>query len=285
MFARVVIGIDGHQGGRDALALAQHLAAPDADLILVSVVVVSPLVSPMGGIDHDESAHAAARAHLAAARTLADARGIPGPLRSEVVQASSPAAGLHRFATHAAADLIAIGSCARGPVGRLLEGDDTRQTLHRPPCAVAVAHHVVGDMALDVVGAAWDGGAGAEDVLDVARDLADGTGAELTAIEVLPLARWALDPVDAAFLEAGDTNRVQAESRLRELVGRGARVAEGVPFRKLAEYSEEVDLLVVGCHDRGPLERFALGATAEQVARRIACPLVAVPVDEGAPDR
>jgi nucleotide-binding universal stress UspA family protein len=280
MFARIVIGIDGRQGGRDALALAQRLAAPGAELILASVVVVSPLVSPMGGLDHDESAHAAARAHLAAARKLASVRGIPGRVRSEVVQAASPAAGLHRLAAHAAADLIAIGSCTRGPVGRLLEGDDTRQTLHRPPCAVAVAPHVIGDAGLNVIGLAWDGGAGAEHVLEVASDLAEGTGAELTAIEVLPLARWALDPVDAAFLEATDSGRAEAESRLRELVGAGARVAEGVPFRKLVEFSEEVDLLVVGCHDRGPLERFALGATAEQVARHVACPLVAVPIEE-----
>jgi hypothetical protein len=30
MFENVLVGVDGHQGGRDAIALARQLAAPEA---------------------------------------------------------------------------------------------------------------------------------------------------------------------------------------------------------------------------------------------------------------
>ncbi len=34
MFRRVLVGVDGRRGGRDAIALARQLAAPDAVTIL-----------------------------------------------------------------------------------------------------------------------------------------------------------------------------------------------------------------------------------------------------------
>jgi|ERR1019366_10823383 hypothetical protein len=37
MFANVVVGVDGRQGGRDAIALARQLAAPDAAITLAHV--------------------------------------------------------------------------------------------------------------------------------------------------------------------------------------------------------------------------------------------------------
>jgi hypothetical protein len=37
MFGKVVIGVNGRQGGRDATALARHLASPDASFTLVYV--------------------------------------------------------------------------------------------------------------------------------------------------------------------------------------------------------------------------------------------------------
>ena len=37
MFDNVIVGIDGHQGGRDAVALARQLAAPGGRLTLAHV--------------------------------------------------------------------------------------------------------------------------------------------------------------------------------------------------------------------------------------------------------
>ncbi len=37
MFTRILIGVDGRSGGRDALALARRLAAPSAHLVAIHV--------------------------------------------------------------------------------------------------------------------------------------------------------------------------------------------------------------------------------------------------------
>ena len=38
MFKKVLIGVDGHEGGRDAVALAQDLGGPRARYVLANVV-------------------------------------------------------------------------------------------------------------------------------------------------------------------------------------------------------------------------------------------------------
>jgi nucleotide-binding universal stress UspA family protein len=55
------------------------------------------------------------------------------------VAARSAADGLHAFARHHGHDLIVVGASRAGDLDRLLIGDDTRDVLRNPPCAVAVA--------------------------------------------------------------------------------------------------------------------------------------------------
>ena len=55
--------------------------------------------------------------------------------------ASSPGRGLHDIAERQQADLLVVGSCGRGPVGRVLIGDDTRTSLNGAPCALARSQH------------------------------------------------------------------------------------------------------------------------------------------------
>ena len=46
MFTNVLVGVDGRPGGRDAIALAKQLAAPDAQMIFGHV---GPVLSGRGG--------------------------------------------------------------------------------------------------------------------------------------------------------------------------------------------------------------------------------------------
>ena len=60
-------------------------------------------------------------------------------------------------------------------------------------------------------------------------------------------------------------------------------VCEGDPWREIAQLAEEMpaDLVVMGTHGRGGLERLFLGSVAEKLIRRLPCPVLTVCHEEG----
>ena len=134
MFKNILIGVDGSEHGRDAVALATRLAAADASLTLghVHSGALRPSTAITPGLAREE--HADADALLAAERA---ATGAEAALANIV--APTPGRGLHEQAERQNADLIVVGSCSRGLIGRTLIGNDTRAALNGAPCAVAVA--------------------------------------------------------------------------------------------------------------------------------------------------
>jgi nucleotide-binding universal stress UspA family protein len=49
------------------------------------------------------------------------------------------------------------------------------------------------------------------------------------------------------------------------------------PVRALAEYSEQVDLLVVGSRGYGPAHSLLVGGVSGRLIRRAACPVLVIP--------
>ncbi len=136
MFKNVLVGVDGRPAGRDAIALAARLTDPEGKLTLAHVYhdVLSPLHAATPGFlpTEREASHELLERERAAANVSADLRSIVS---------MSPAAGLHQQAEDQNADLLVVGSCRRGPFGRVMLGDDTHAALNGAPCAVAVAFH------------------------------------------------------------------------------------------------------------------------------------------------
>ena len=124
MFKNVLVGVDGRSNGRDAIALAGQLMDPDGKLTLVHV--------------HRDEATERETSHqlLEQERTTA---AVDADLLS--VASTSPGRGLHQQAQELGADLLVVGSCSHGVLGRALLGDDTRASLNGAPCTVAVATH------------------------------------------------------------------------------------------------------------------------------------------------
>jgi nucleotide-binding universal stress UspA family protein len=124
MFKNVLVGVDGRDGGRDAIALASRLHDRDGSLTLANVHRDEPT---MRASSHELLEQEQARA------------GVEADLVS--VAASSAARGLHSRAEELGADLLVVGSCRRGALGRVMLGDDVRASLEDAPCTVAVAVH------------------------------------------------------------------------------------------------------------------------------------------------
>jgi nucleotide-binding universal stress UspA family protein len=196
------------------------------------------------------------------------------------VEASSPGAGLHREAERREADLIVVGSSARGLIGRAMLGDDTRGALNGAPCAVAIACRGYEEHPFPVarIGVAFNGSPEGERALTVAREIAGETRADVVALEVVGVPSSAYTGLAAAAYGAAMERMVaEAKERMAVLEGASGRVAYGVPGEELAAFSAEVDLLVVGSRSYGPLRRLVLGSTSDYLARHSRSSLLVLP--------
>lgn len=166
MFERILIGVDGRQGGRDAAALATQLSAPDADFTMAHVIGGGP--NPWWAqVVWEERRFEPQAKMLAAEREAAN-------LRAAIVclEAATPARGLHELAAQEESDLIVVGSSRHGLFGQVLLGDDARATLSRAACAVAIAPHQYAPVPLLGIGAGSGGSPEGERALATARELA-----------------------------------------------------------------------------------------------------------------
>lgn len=271
-FTNVVVGVDEHQGGRDATALARDLLAPDGSLILARVYVRPALMgrgaSP--GFEADEHLHAL-EARGASERDQTQAG---EELRR--VDAPSVGRGLHELADAELADLLVVGSCRRGLVGRVMMGDDTSDALNGAPCAVAVAPFGYADRPsiFREIGVAYNGSPESEEALAVARALASEHQAELSAFQAVAV------PASLAVAGAGAVMGTlpalvsEARDRIAALGDVKAHAAYGMAAEELAVYSASLDLLVVGSRGYGPVGRLVHGSTSRQLARTARCPLL-----------
>lgn len=259
MFTTIVVGVDGRPGGEDAIRLARRLAGPDSRLIAVSVAGTES-VRPAA----DEIAAAAARAH-------------PGIVAESVV-AGTVARGLTQRATELGADLLVLGTCHRGLVGRVLVGDDARSTLHRAGCPVALAPHgyLHADGEIRTVGVGYDRSEEAAAALALARRVAADAHAQVRALGVVQIQAWIAVPTVSSSIAWGDEVKATREE-IDRLGGVTGEAVAGSPASELVRFAGEVDLVVAGLSRRSLAERLVLGSVAEALAARSPRPVLLVP--------
>jgi len=185
MLKTIVAGVDGREGGRDALALAGRLALlAGGELVAVRALPFDAYAGRGGGPQH--SALADAEAQRQVEHDLAEA-GLTA--RTRLIVDTSPARALHRMAEALDADVIVVGSTRHGAVGGVFAGDDAAATLHASSCAVAVAPRGLADeewTPVSRIGVGLDASAEAHQALALAVALATDCGASLVVRTVVP---------------------------------------------------------------------------------------------------
>lgn len=261
-FTEIVVGVDGREGGEDAIALARQLGI-DARLTLVTAVT-----APRELLVPDAVA------------------GYAGEVVPRAVLVKPPGPALHAVATEIGAGLIVIGSTRRGRLGRVMIGDDCRATLHGAPCAVAIAPHGHAGRPHEIrrILVGIDGGPESRAALATAVALATRTGAHLHLATVTTAA----DPASAAVLYGVDWSEIAERSRaaadrllagaLAEIPGADGEVVEGRADLQLEKLGEDADLIVIGSRTRGALHQLLLGSTADHLAHHAPAPVVLQPL-------
>jgi nucleotide-binding universal stress UspA family protein len=269
VFNKVIIGIDEHQGGRDAIELARRLVSDDGELSLAYVHGGFPLGR---GSNADFEAGERDRAETLLSGAAAEA-GIPV---TRCIGSTSVGRGLHELAEANGADLLVIGSTRHGLLGRVLVGDDTGHALNGAPCAVAVAPagYAQRPIPFTEIGVAYNESVESKHALEVARALAADCHAKVSAFEAVAFPTYMYAGFGGVIPLVSETYVDEARSRIAELGGVEAHAAYGDPAEELAIYSASLDLLVVGSRDFGPVGRLMHGSTAHRLARLARCPLL-----------
>ena len=274
MFKNAVVGIDGEQGGRDAVALARQLRGPGGRIALAHIYGVGLVLH--GGWHHLLSPQR--EVALERLERERDAASLDAQVVAFVDR--SVGRGLHRLAESEVADLLVVGSCRRSLLGRVLLGSDTLFALNGAPCAVAIAPmgYAARPHEISLIGVGYDGSPESERALAAARELARQHGSRIKVRSVVSLQSVPHgEPVPENW---PDLAKQLMDDELRGLRGledveREATVGE--PSEELAQFSEDLDVLIVGSRSYGPLGRLVNGSVSNYLAERARCPLVVLP--------
>lgn len=135
-----------------------------------------------------------------------------------------------------------------------------------------------------------DGSAATERAVREAVDLAAAHDATIHALYVVNTASFASIPTESSVEGVSDMLEREGDAALEAVeeaaVERGVPVErvqlDGSPAREIVRYAErsDCDLVVMGTHGRGGIDRLLLGSVAERVVRSSTVPVLTVRVDD-----
>jgi nucleotide-binding universal stress UspA family protein len=279
MFNANVVGVDGREGGRDALALGERLQRLfGGELVAVYAYPYDLFATRGPSPDLETIVHRNASELV---ESEVDRAGVKA--HAAAVPDSSPARALHKAAKWHASDLIVVGSDHHGPIGGVLAGNVTLGTLHGAPCPVVVAPRGYAEHAkdLETIGIGIDGSPEARAAARLAHALAVAAGARLRVISVLapPSHGGGRLTYDPYWTENAEAIRDEAQRRLDELLAQLGEIASGEvvvgePANELSYAANDLDLLVTGARGYGPFRRVMLGSTSSKLVHRAPCPVL-----------
>ncbi len=284
MYRKIIVGYDGTDQGRDALALAAALRASGG-------AVIAACVYPEGGYGRagqlEPDMADAALETLAATREQVDAEW----LELRAVPGHSAAHGLHRLCMQEEPDLVAVGSSHRGDAGLVLAGSVGERLLNGSPCPIALAPKGFlreADVPR-VVGVAYDGSDEGAAALREAAALASEFEATIRVLTVVPplavFSSGAFYPPQEGDEEIKSHRREEfrrmleaAAEPLPDRLRAATVLVEGRPAEAIVEQARKgMHLLVMGSRSYGPIRRVMVGSTAIEVLRLAPCPVIVIP--------
>jgi nucleotide-binding universal stress UspA family protein len=221
-----------------------------------------------------------------------------GQMEFEATEGGTVATILDR-ATALPADLLVLGTHGRSGFERWVLGSVTEKVLRRALCPVLTVPKDSGDAVPVVfrrVVCAIDFSECSLHALDYATSLAQEANAQLTVVHVVELLADLPGEGHETVL-AGPRNireyvalaEEEGRARLTDAVSAHVRasvpantvLAVGKPYREILRVAAEhgADLLVVGVHGRGVIDRMLFGSTTQHLVRQASCPVLTLRTD------
>lgn len=272
MFTNILIGVDGRQGGRDAIELGRQLAGSQPRFTLAHVY---GLLIGRGAVQALPIERAESKQLLERERELA---ALDANLM--VSCAGLVGQGLHELAEDQDADLLVVGSTRHALLGRVLLGDNCRAAFDGVPCAIAIAPrgYVQAARPLRRIGVGYDGSPESQRALSAARELASATGGEVCAYRIVSLQDVREEkPIPADWPREIDHLVARDTEQLAQLEGVHGVVRYGGPREELVQSGKDLDLLIVGSRRYGPFGRMFHGSVSRYLVRHSSCPLLVLP--------
>jgi nucleotide-binding universal stress UspA family protein len=284
LLSRVLVAVDGSAPSDAAVRLALRLGAPPRhDTIrFISVFEREALVDVVQG------AAAEFESALGAAMEAAHAAGVDATC---VIRTGLAVDAILDEAREWNASCIAIGTHGRSGIARALLGSCAEGVLRKSPLPVLVAHAASadGEDRFARILCAVDGSRAARRAFEAAVALAAERDAELHLLSVVQVAdMYATEFELEGFDPDGSMSAIYTEARAAvkalaaEAIAHGARVKPQVlggadVAERIVRYAkaQHCEIVLIGTHGRGGIERAMLGSTAEGVLRSITTPVLA----------
>jgi nucleotide-binding universal stress UspA family protein len=296
--SRVVVGIDGSTGSRDALVQAFLAAARRrADLDVVANYTLDlhwlggrPVDVPnVGAVRQDTEARARVLVQEVQEEVVGSAIPGIGDLAVELFVSAGPAAQALLDRADGA-DLLVVGSRGRGAVRSALLGSVALHCVAHAPCPVLVVHsEAVRESNPPKVIVGVDGSAASRAALVAAIDEAGARSADLDVLSTFEITNYWTDMASIVIPSVGeieDELRRRTEHLVKEVVeGRtGGRpvphirvvVAQGPADEVLVQRGRDAELLVVGSRGHGEFRGLLLGSVSLYTAMHAPCPVMVV---------
>ena len=280
------LGDESDQVVRAGLAIAR---AAGARVALIHAAPLEPLPIDVGP-GHDVERELIARCHEELSRQI-ERIGIQElELAGSEVRVGAPYRILTEAAQRIGADLIVVGATGSGPFAAELLGSTADRVLRKAFCPVLVVRdglQVPPRRVLAPVDLSTLSGDAFRCGLHLLPQLSGSAEIEVQAVYALSFMdalavrqRTGGMPVEEVERSAGEElRRFVLENRCEAPFEVETAVLPGEPrFEILRELGEHpVDLVILGTHGRGGLDRLVLGSVASTVARKAPCSVLVIP--------
>lgn len=291
---RILCPIDFSDTSRHALEHAFAFARwYQARVTVLHVLNVSLPVMPASGVPVDLSGLPPLRPDDAAheARQFVSSTNGADPNATDVVVVEgSPVREILRQAEEARSDLLVLGTHGRSGFEALFLGSVTEKVLrstHTPVLTVPLAVERVASVAYKTILCPVEFSDPSTRALEYALTLAKETGARLIMLHVVEQLVDALQSGDLNPFSLQQTRQYleeHARTRLRAAMPDDARVwctpeervLSGKAYRVILDIAqqEKVEIIVMGVHGKGALNRRLFGSTTHHVIRAAHCPVL-----------
>lgn len=286
-YRRILLGTDFSNDALEAARFAARMGAPGARHRLAFVTYPAPGDPSIEARDPEERAEARRRQESALdlVAQWGEGAGLKGV--EPVVPRGSVAREMAREAEAFEADLVVVGSRGSSAERRLL-GSTARAVARAVPCDVLVVRGAApapDKPAFRHVLVATDFESPSSAAADRALALATRHGAKMALVHAIDPGVWyesshqrVGSEEGRTWLEKELTDRLHQLNRDR-LGGKAAEhLVRGRPGNAIPRFAEEnrADLVVVGTHGAGAIERLLLGSGAESILERSPCPVLIV---------